>query len=626
MRKLVVRAGGGRGAPLLLLLPACIENGVSSKHSDATFGPDSTDSETDSARETCPDTFPADGVVTVPGTCTFPIPDWSLVLKWEWDGGDHWQRMAHVGRFEDSDGDGLIGIHDAMGVMLHSREQIFDTSPLCVVSGDGVTLYDDYSLDGWGMYATVGDTDPSRPGVEFLLAGMSPDGGTYASAAAGPGGLMFLSPVAVDQDYGGSTVFLADLEADGEPELLESAAVTSAVDGTTLFVLVPSDSEGTRTVAADLDLDGFPEIITGADREPVIFEHDGQRGPTCPILDIDPSESGGMNFAVGNLDDDPEGEFAVNRPGILAICEADGTLNRGIASGSVNSTTIAIADLTGDGLPELIVDQYRLSDAIPVSIAAYDLKLNELWRHPLGASDARAPLTIADLDGDGVHEILVHRGGGGLVILDQDGNELASMDGTATGQHVDAPIVSDIDGDGLAEILISGEQPSLTVYTNDAGGWPVEGADYPWPAIDHFPGDRNFDGTLPDPGDVHWLIPGHNVWQGLAPGRAALPDIGVELTDACSDDCETTTINAYVSNSGAADAPMPITLELLRIDDGALLATVVIDDLASGHRRAVQLQVPSADVGSGVRAVATSPWAECQDAPNEAVITALPCR
>ncbi|MSP56922.1 MAG: hypothetical protein EXR69_15160 [Myxococcales bacterium] len=100
--------------------------------------------------------------------------------------------------------------------------------------------------------------------------------------------------------------------------------------------------------------------------------------------------------------------------------------------------------------------------------------------------------------------------------------------------------------------------------------------------------------------------------------RAALPDIGVELTDACSDDCETTTINAYICNSGAADEPIPITLELLRIDDGALLATEVIDDLASGCRRAVQLHEPSAAVGSGVRAVVTSPWAECQNAPNEA--------
>lgn len=622
VRRLLSPTNRVRG--LVLLLPAlaagCIENRVEPGRSSSPVA----SHDSGPSPDACPTNRPQDATAEVTGTCTTPAWDWSLAEKWHWDAGDRLQRDAHVGRFEDSNDDGAITILDSVQIALNDPEWGLRDNPLFMLSGTGTVLLEDHDLDGWGMYATVADADPTRLGMECVGAGLSSDAATFATAMVGMGTLAYLVPLEVDEDSTGGPVFLADLDGDGAAEAVANGVVTSAQDGQLLFTF-PSPGTGTvRPVAADLDLDGLPEIVADLNFEPAILNNQGQLRATCPILAANDWVDGNMIFAIGNLDDDPEGEFAVVRPGILAICEADGTIASEVASGSSNATTIGIADLTGDGTAELIVDEWRSDAVIPVSVAAYDRKLNLLWRRALSELDGKAPLVVVDLDGDGLPEILVHRGSGGVVILSHDGVQLAEIDGTATGGSY-APIVADLDGDGLAEILISGMSPTVTVYTNDHGGWPVKGGEDPWPAIDHFPGDRNFDGTLPNPADVHWLIPGHNVWQGLESGRDALPDIGLELTDACSDDCQTTVITAYVSNQGAADDPTPVTVTLTSMD-GTILASEVLTDIPSGVRRAVQFSVSTAETESGVRASARGVWAECTDVPNEAVLTELPCQ
>ncbi len=626
MRQLLRLSDIGLRPAVLFPLLGCIDNSVAPAHSAARVPVrDDTGDSAWSPDDACPASEPPDRTVGRSGACTLPTPDWNLTVKWYWNAPNHWQREAHVGRFEDSNGDGAVTVLDDMQVLLNDSAWGRTDNPMFVLSGTGTVLRADNALAGWGMYATVGDADPSRPGMEYLMAGLSSDAAVFAAAAGGPGTLLYLVPLDVDRSAAGGQPFLADLDADGSPDVLGSAGVNSALDGRLLFTIPASDVGGVRAVAADLDLDGLPEIVAELNWEPAILDNAGRLSAVCPILDTLETVAGNMLFAIGNLDDDPEGEFAVARPGVLAICEADGAIGHAISTGSANATNVGIGELTGDDIPELIVDESRSDEAIPVSVAAYDRNLSLLWRHTMSAGDGKAPFAVADLDGDGLHEILVHRASGGLLILSHDGTELASIAGSATGGQ-DGPIIADIDGDGLAEILVAGEQPTLTVYTNDAGGWPVVGASDPWPSTDHFPGDRNLDGTLPDPGDVHWLIPGHNVWQGLTPGRAALPDVGVELTDACSDDCRSTVITAYVSNHGDADDPMPITIELSNIDDGTILDTAVLDGIPVGGSLAVEFRVASDAVGTGVRVVATGAWAECGDVPNDAVLTDLPCR
>lgn len=603
---------------LLLALTGCIQNAVGPVRTDPAPPDDS--SSPDSEADECGASQPP--VVPAPRSCALPPVQWDLAVKWRWDDGEHVQQVPHVGRFEDSDGDGRITASDALGILL-TRAAWGQSNPQYLLSGSGELVAELDALDGWGMYATVGETDIANSGMEWLMAGLSPDASTFAVAASGAEGLLYNTEIAAVPEVSSGPLFLTDLDADGAPELVGSGFASRASDGSLLFDFAAPHAGTTRTVAADLDLDGFPEILAEEAFQPVVLSHDGLLLATCPILDAGPTTEGNMMFAIGDLDADAEGEFVAARPGLLAVCDVDGTVVAWLAVESVNATTLGIGELDGDATPEIVVDEYRTGAAVPESIAAYTSDLRLLWRHDLAVDDGKAPFALADLDGDGRHEVLVHPSSGGVVILGPDGSELAKIDGPATGGS-DGPIVADLDGDGLAEILVAGESPSVEVYTNEAGGWLVAGANAPWPGVDHFPGDREVDGSLPT-GGAHWVTAGHNVWQGMAGGRAALPDLDVQLVDACSDDCETTVIAGTIANNGTGDYPGPIAVDLYDAGSGEVLGTRTFDSLAPGSARAFQFRVRTDQTVAGVRVEASGALAECDGAPNVSELSELPC-
>lgn len=417
-------------------------------------------------------------------------------------------------------------------------------------------------------------------------------------------------------------ISLLDLDADGAPEVLWERLVTSGRDGHAVFAF---EGVGGMNASADLDLDGLPEILTTDGLEPTVLDHTGHLLASCPVP-ITSTDSSAENtvFAIGNLDDDPEGEFAVANARVLAICEVDGTLVRSVTTLSDVSDVLGLAELDGDALPEIVL-KYDADDT-NTGIAAYDTDLTLLWETIVG--ETHLPFALADLDGDGLHEVVVSNGHG-LSILGPEGGVRAEVDGPLNGNSRNAPIITDLDGDGLAEIIVTGASPNVAVYDNDQGGWAVNGAEDPWPGTDHFPGDRTLDGALPDPGDVHWLVPGHNVWQGLAAGAPPLPSLGVSIEDACASDCDAILFTVYVFNSGSAGTLGALTVGLYRLDDGALLGTQTLaGPLDRGVSMPVQFDVATSVAGSGVRAVVNleDGIAECTDVPNEAVLTELPCR
>lgn len=592
-----------------LHLTACIENAIDALD---VSGPIARDSRPESE---CDDANWSDGTVDPGQSCIMPRVDWNLQVKWTWNGAhsDGHERAAHTGRFEDGDGDGAITVSDPVGVWLTAGEP--GASGHFLVDGSGTTVYSEAAWDGDQAYATIGDVDPGYVGMEYVLNVYSANDPVENFAAA-VGGQRILYDSSTGRRFGGVPT-LVDLDSDGAVEVLGMEVVTSADDGQALFNV---EGQNARNVAGDLDLDGFSEILTALDGKPHVLDHSGVLRAVCPVT----MGEGSAFFALGNLDGDPEGEFVVGTQGVLAVCEVDGTLDATLSSGSLMLSMIGLAELDGDSTPEIVVD-YSMDNAI--GIVAYNADLSVLWSHTIATHAGRAPFALADLDGDTCHEVIVHDADGRLIILGPDATELASIEAPITGTPLDAPIIADIDGDGLAEILVSGADPNLAVYTNDAGGWAVQGGQDPWPGVDHFPGDRNLDGTLPAPDVVPWLVANHNVWQGLAAGPEPLPDIGVEIADACADDCRDILFTVYVSNLGTAATIAPFTLQLFGVDDGALLASQTVDSaMPSGLRSAVQFRIPTAAAGSGVRAVAVDVGAECADVPNEAIRTDLPCR
>ncbi len=285
-----------------------------------------------------------------------------------------------------------------------------------------------------------------------------------------------------------------------------------------------------------------------------------------------------------------------------------------------------MGELDGDPEPEIVIDYNGYADSELVSgIAVYDHTLTEVWRRP---SDLIGwnPFHLADLDGDGIHEIIV-REAYALTILDGAGETLASIEaGYGNNLWRNVPVVVDVDGDGLAEIVTSGAEPSVQVWENAAGGWLVDGAEEPSSGVDHHPGALEVDGSVPA-ASPWWLDA--NVWQGhAASGVPQLADLEVSVEAVCAEDCgEELYVTLYVANTGVADVLEPIDVLVARGDGSRMFAAQVTPPLAAGTSTALELRVSPDDARYGLTFTVDPDGAvlECDEGDNVVTWSDTPC-
>ncbi|MEA1865813.1 MAG: FG-GAP-like repeat-containing protein [Euryarchaeota archaeon] len=262
-----------------------------------------------------------------------------------------------------------------------------------------------------------------------------------------------------------SSPAVADLDSDGDMEIVASAYAVVALNGTTGDLLWraksghdlsedPNSVENVgRTwpgvVIADVDNDGAIEIVTAHGRGYVsVYNNEGYFEPGWPQQ---PAGNEFRSLAVSDLDGDGDMEIACG----LArgddtnvwVFEHNGSIRSGwprLADGDEGSAwgtyndNIGTGDIDGDGLPELIVP----SDTI--TICAYEadgthIGTNEMYHGNSGhdmdhwgevpayidleyetrgwgpcyteftarANFANGPANVVDVNGDGVNEIVV---------------------------------------------------------------------------------------------------------------------------------------------------------------------------------------------------------------------------
>ena len=143
----------------------------------------------------------------------------------------------------------------------------------------------------------------------------------------------------------------------------------------------------------------------------------------------------------------------------------------------------AVGDLDGDQVPEVVVAPRMFDNRVYVFHA--DGTPMEGWPQPYpgggtdGTAGAYASPVIADLDGDGFGEIILHTLLGRVYVWRHDGTPYlgTSPEVLATGAtswDTGTPAVADLTGDGLPEILVPAASPA-SLYAIQPSGDPVPG-------------------------------------------------------------------------------------------------------------------------------------------------------
>jgi hypothetical protein len=306
-----------------------------------------------------------------------------------------------------------------------------------------------------------------------------------ASAKAGYGGDTALNANSFNKNYdlpAGSLpidLVAVDLNGDGRKEI-----ISANYSGTSLSIFKNKSAAGSfgfgqqqvLTVSgkpssiqtADLDGDGKPDIAVASELTTLSIFRNTTSGDSISFASEQTYNT--LNYAqgiaIGDLDGDGKPDLAVtsNQAGMVSVyLNTSSPGNISFATPQYFSTgsapqSVAIADLNGDGLSELVVTNYYgpsisvYRNTSSVGTIAFDTKMD------FTTGNQPYHVVLGDLDGDGKPDMITGNANGGTVSVLRNTGTGGTI---AFDAKVDYPVcttpygvaVGDLDGDGKPELV-----------------------------------------------------------------------------------------------------------------------------------------------------------------------------
>src|ERR1022692_324907 len=384
---------------------------------------------------------------------------------------------------------------------------------LAVLLGNGDGTFQaaqTYNSGGYSDYFNISIAvgDVNRDGkLDLLVANYCESGSNGCTNYAGVVGVLLGNGDGTFQalktygsgGYEAQSIAVADVNGDGKPDLLVANDCDTSGDGCVnsgVVGVLLGNGDGTfqppvsynsngpfafSITVGDVNGDGKPDLLVSSRGVNVLLGN-GDGTFQAPRT----YSSGGYNvvsIAVGDVNGDgkPDVLTANDCPGPgcgnngeveVLLGKGDGTFRAApIYSGGYGEYSAAVADVNGDGKPDLLVLNYCVDSACAnssfgVLLGNGDGTLQAVQTHNIGGYYAGS-ITVADVNGDGKPDLLVagetSSGGSGSVgvLLGNGDGTFQTIQTYASGTpHAGSITVADVNGDGKPDLLVAGDTSS----------------------------------------------------------------------------------------------------------------------------------------------------------------------
>ncbi len=300
-------------------------------------------------------------------------------------------------------------------------------------------------------------------------------------------------------------IALADIDGDGKLDIVvtnngsasvsvfrNSATIGSITSGSFARTDFITGSSPQSVAVGDIDGDGKPEIVTANFASPggISVLQNTSSGSISFATKVDfVTTVNFLSVALGDMDGDGKIDVvATNWPHGVSVFRntaTSGAINSGSLAPKVDFTTgsnpvgVAIADIDGDGKPEMIVTNYGVSTIGVFQNTATSGIINSssfAGMVTFGSLSGPFSVSVGDIDGDGKPDLAAGYNGGTQVSIYRNTSFTGSITSSSFAVEVDFPTggtprqvaIGDLDLDGLPDVVSSNQlSNTFSILKND---------------------------------------------------------------------------------------------------------------------------------------------------------------